>query len=548
MNPSTSTSKAARRNPDSEESTSGKRPAPTGAAPRDDVDKDLKRKDAEIRRLRSLNTRMIASIHHPLLVVDPDLRISIANDAFHATFPGISEGGSLLDHFDPAGLQDLVAEVAESGKASIDTEMSIGEPDEESEQRLFRVSALPLTSADELPLVLLTIDEMTELRLREAQLLESSRLVAVGEMAASIAHELNNPLTAILGFSQLAIRQEMEEVLARDVEAIASEARRAGRIVDNLLSFARKRGPELKAFDPPAAVQQVLDLRQYECKVNNIDVVTYFDEDTPRTVADLHQLQQVFLNLLNNAIQAISDRRGHGTVTVGVVGVDDKVRVTFADDGPGIPPDLIPQIFKPFYTTKSVGKGTGLGLSICRNIIEAHGGTISVSSREGRGATFTLELPVLEAEAEENDLSLLLESADTTYMMLKVLVVDDEPALVEMMSRALRAAGHEVEAVENGAEAVQKLYIGDYDAVLLDVKMPGLGGQEVYRCIEQIRPELAERVLFVSGGVASPDVKTFIDSTGNPLLRKPFTLDDLRRWMDHFASVKAERTFAGIGN
>ena len=505
---------------------------------------------AEVLRLRALTTNMIASIHHPLLVVDTQLRISIANDAFLEMFPGVAEGGSLVEHFNPQGLSSLVGGVAESGRSKIDVEMTIGGTVGEavSSERLFLVSALRLTGPDESPLVLITIDEMTELRLRETQLLESSRLVAVGEMTASVAHELNNPLTAIIGFSQLAMLSEMDETLARDIEAIATEARRAGRIVDNLLSFARRRQNEQKAFNPTSAVLHVLDLRRYECKVNNIEVVTYFDDDTPWTVGDLHQLQQVFLNLLNNAIHAISDHRGHGVITVGVVAVGENIRFSFADDGPGIPSDVIEQIFDPFYTTKPVGKGTGLGLSICRKIVKAHNGTLAVKSREGRGATFTIEIPVLAFESDFDDISLIVETADPVLAMLKVLVVDDEPSLTDLVSRALSGSGHDVETAQDGAQALQLLYTGDYDAILLDMKMPGLGGKEVYQCLLSIRPDLADRVMFMSGDVSSPDVKTIIGTTEIPLLKKPFSLDDLRKSLNTFASAKLERMAVNSGH
>lgn len=515
---------------------------------------DLRRVQGEVTRLRELTTRMIASIHHPLLVVDPELRISIANDSFLAMFPGVAEGASLNEYFNPEGMKALIGDVASSGKASLDVKVTIGgtvdqlAEDPATARREFRLSALPLTGPDELPLVLVTIDELTELRLREAQLLESSRLVAVGEMTASVAHELNNPLTAILGFSQLTLRQEMDQGVRRDVESIATEARRAGRIVDNLLLFARRRPHEQKIFSAAVAVQRVLDLRRYECRVNNIEVVTYFDEATPDTIGDLHKLQQVFLNILNNGIQAISGYRGHGTITVGVVEVGENIRISFADDGPGIPPDVIPRVFEPFYTTKPVGKGTGLGLSICKNIIEAHSGTLAVTSRDGRGSTFTIEIPILEPDEDDDELEMMVESAAPGTAMLRVLVVDDEPSLVELITRALGGAGHDVDTASSGAEALQLIYTGEYDVILLDIKMPGLGGPEVYQCIESIRPELAERVLFISGDSGSTEVKTFIESTGNALLKKPFTLDDLRRRMDIFASAKVERTVVNSGH
>jgi two-component system NtrC family sensor kinase len=212
-------------------------------------------------------------------------------------------------------------------------------------------------------------------------------------MAAGVAHELNNPLTAILGFSQLALRQDVDDVLKRDLEAIAAEAERAGRIVDNLLSFARSHNSGNRVFDPAASIQKILDLREYECRVNNIEVVTYFDPDTPKTMADVHKMEQVVLNLLGNAVQALADGPGRGTITVGLVAIDGKVRISITDDGPGIPQDVLPRIFQPFFTTKPVGKGTGLGLSISYSLIRSQGGRIEVHSKPGQGATFSVHLP-----------------------------------------------------------------------------------------------------------------------------------------------------------
>ena len=529
------------------------RPSPARKVPKDPAaDVDIARLEAEVTRLRGLNDRIIASIHHPLTVVDPQLRISSCNDAFLAMFPGLADGAQLTEFFNPDGIARLIADVADTGAARLDEEMAIGgtaatageTPDS---QRTFRVAAVRLTSGDQTPLVLLTIDEMTELRIREAQLLESSRLVAIGEMTSGVAHELNNPLTAVLGFSQLALRQQMEDLLRRDIESISSEARRAGRIVDNMLTFARRRDHVMRAFDPVRAVEQVLDLRQYECKVNNIEVVKYVDDSTPRTLADLHQMQQVFLNILNNSIQAIAERRGHGAITVGVVGIGDNIRITFADDAGGIPPEILPRIFDPFFTTKPIGKGTGLGLSICRDIVESHGGTVRADSRPGRGATFTIEIPVVDVEEEAPESSMLEEVVEPGTTMLHILVVDDEPAVTELLTRALASAGHEVVTAADGAKALELLYVNDYDAVILDLKMPGLGGPEVYQCVQSIRPELASRILFTSGDLGSPEAKSFIESTGNPVLRKPFTLDELRRRIDRFALAKIERTATNNG-
>ncbi len=388
------------------------------------------------------------------------------------------------------------------------------------------------------------IEDITALKDQQARMVANSRLVSVGEMAAGVAHEMNNPLTAIIGFSQLALRQNVDATLRRDLEAIATEAERTGRIVDNLLSFARSYNHGDRVFDAAASIRKILDLREYECRVNNIEVVTYLEPDTPKTQADVHKMEQVILNLLANAIQALADGPGRGTVTVGLVALDGKIRMSFTDDGPGIPPEVMPRLFTPFFTTKPVGKGTGLGLAICQSIVREHGGDIRVESRHKRGTTFVVEMPIVPVPAPEPEKAPEHERRLVSYTMLRVLAVDDEPAVVEMLARALTGMGHQAEVSRDGAEALRMVHLNDYDAILLDIRMPGLGGPEVYRCIQGLRPQMAERVMFITGDPVSPDTRAFIDRTGSKVLQKPFSLDELRRHIEEFAAAKDVRTAA----
>ena len=345
----------------------------------------------------------------------------------------------------------------------------------------------------------------------------------------------------MLGFSELLLRQDVDEVMRRDLEAIAAEAHRAGRVVDSLLAFARRHRAEMRSFGAAESVQRVLDLRAYECKVNNIEVVTYFDPDTPRTMADPHALEQVFLNLLNNAIQAIEAGSGRGTITVGVVAIDGKLRISFTDDGPGIPPEAMPKLFDPFFTTKPVGEGTGLGLSICYGIVHQHGGTIRAESHARRGATFVVELPLAPVLDEPEAARSTPDEEPFSHTMLRVLSVDDEAAVVELIARALTSFGHEVDVATEGADALRMIHLADYDAIILDLKMPGLSGADVFRALQGMHPELTSRVLFATGDIVTPGTREFLSATGARVLYKPFSLDDLRRHMDAFARVKEAR-------
>lgn len=229
----------------------------------------------------------------------------------------------------------------------------------------------------------------------EKQLQLAGRLVAVGELAAGIAHELNNPLAAVQGFAQLlAQRNNLEEEIKIDIETIYTEAQRATKITNNLLSFARKHKPEKRYISLNDALAEILDLHAYQMRVNNIETIVDLAPDLPRVKADYHQMQQIFVNLINNAQQAMTDYRKKGKLTVKTEEVGDVVRISFADDGPGIPEAIKDKIYDPFFTTKEVGKGTGLGLSICYGLVKEHEGRLYVESEEGTGATFIMELPI----------------------------------------------------------------------------------------------------------------------------------------------------------
>jgi len=236
--------------------------------------------------------------------------------------------------------------------------------------------------------------DITERKQMEQQLMLTDRLASVGELASGVAHELNNPLTSVIGFSQLLMEGEIPDNIKEDLSLINSEAQRAASIVKNLLTFARKHAAVKQATKITNLIEDVLKLRAYEQKVNNIEVIKKFASDLPEVMVDYFQIQQVFLNLTINAEYFMSEAHHRGKLTIGIEKVDHVVKISFADDGLGIPRENLNRIFDPFYTTKEVGKGTGLGLSICHGIITEHGGKISAESEVGEGATFIIELPI----------------------------------------------------------------------------------------------------------------------------------------------------------
>ena len=229
----------------------------------------------------------------------------------------------------------------------------------------------------------------------EQQLQCAGRLAAVGELAAGVAHELNNPLAAVLMYAQLLkSSSDIDESMAGDIDIVLREAERATRITSSLLSFARRHRPEKSLISLNEVVAKSVELNAYQMRIENIELEMNLDPDLPMTMADFHQLQQVFVNIINNSEQAMSQSHDQGTFRITSYLAGEMIRITFADDGPGISEDILTRIFDPFFTTKDVGKGTGLGLSICYGIVEEHGGRISVDSAPGRGATFTVEIPV----------------------------------------------------------------------------------------------------------------------------------------------------------
>jgi len=240
--------------------------------------------------------------------------------------------------------------------------------------------------------------DITERKNMEEQLIVTDRLASIGELSSGIAHELNNPLTSVIGFSDLLLDRDLPDDLKQDLEIINREAKRTAGVVKNLLTFARKHETERSSVNINNIIEQVLKLRAYEQKVNNVEVNTRFASDLPEIMADGFRLQQVFINIIINAEHFMLEAHRRGTLTITTEQAGDIIRASFADDGPGIAKENMGHLFDPFFTTKEVGKGTGLGLSISYGIITEHGGKIYAKSKLGEGATFVIELPVTNAD------------------------------------------------------------------------------------------------------------------------------------------------------
>jgi PAS domain S-box-containing protein len=366
--------------------------------------------------------------------------------------------------------------------------------------------------------------DITQKKKMALQLLQAEKLSAVGTMISGVAHELNNPLTSIIGNAQMLAKRDVPEDIKGKLEVIIKESIRSSKIVGGLLAFAREHKPERKMININDTLMESLKLREYDLKVSNISVQTLLSEDLPETSADAYQLHQVFINIINNARDALSGK-DRAALAIRTYRKDDGILIEFDDNGPGISKELVKKIFDPFFTTKEAGKGTGLGLSMAYGIIKEHGGTISIESKPGKGAKFTVTLPIVEdREVIIEDLKAPMK---VPHGVKTVLVVEDEASLRDLLAEALTEGGFFVEEASSGAHAMHLIGKRKFDAVISDIKMPGIGGKELYLYIQKHHPEMAEKVVFITGDVLSKDTLSFLQITNNRYIEKPFDVDAL---------------------
>ncbi len=409
------------------------------------------------------------------------------------------------------------------------------------EWRRLRCHLSPLfDEMDKIDGVIISGHDVTDVKRLEEQLIQAEKLAAMGQMLAGVAHELNNPLTAILGVTELLReRKGLEDGILRQLELTHRQARRAARIVQNLLEFSRPASPHKKPLDVNVLIERTLQLQDHSLRRNQIIVDFQPQEDLPAVLGDGNQLIQVLLNLVTNAEQAIREVRETGHIRIRSVSQGARVAVTVEDDGVGILPEAMPRIFDPFYSTKRPGGGTGLGLSICMSIIREHGGNLDAKALPGGGSLFTLELPILslaglgsiEAVPSSGASPAIRQASLNVLRGRSVLVVDDEESIRSLLEEGLSAHGLHVDCAANAEVAIAFAENRSYDVLLCDLNLSHCGsgnvnGREVGDRILALLGAEKPSIIFMTGELV--DGSEVLAGSNEPrLLQKPFRISDV---------------------
>ena len=460
----------------------------------------------------------IDAIPEAFCVVGPATEIRRANIAFGAFVQQpvtALRDRPVLDVMPPPCVT-AVRSALDQPEEAVPIELAVGD-------RRYLFSVMPLGELDERMCVLVFADQTEKRRLQE-QLIQSEKMSAVGQLIAGIAHDLNNPLASVVGFADYLVEsvEDLPPRLHEPLRAIQQEAERAAKIVRNLLSFARKQERQRRAQPVAPLLEGTLLLLNNEFLACHVTPHLEIEAGLPDVDVDANQLQQVIVNLLTNAVQAIAASGVGSDVTLRATAWLDGVAVAIEDDGPGIPAELRERVFEPFFTTKPEGQGTGLGLAICNGIVAEHGGRLTLVDQASHGTVFRIELPGTAGRPEAQPAPL------RAVGRLRVLVVDDEPHILHYMHATLSSWGHEVAVSVDGGEALDLLQREEFDVIISDLRMPRMSGQEFYEALARERPRAAHRMIFSTGDTVRGDALAFLEGLGRPYLRKPFSLAELR--------------------
>lgn len=390
---------------------------------------------------------------------------------------------------------------------------------------------------------LFIVADLTKIKEMNQHLFQAEKLSSIGKMISGIAHEINNPLTGIIGFSEILLaHSSLPENIRENLMLIYNESVRARKIVNDLLIFARRHSPEKKICAINDILADVISLTSCELERKCIKIDIYYERKIPLLVfGDRHQLHQVFMNMVNNAIDAMLEMKGERRVRVRTEWVKNRARVVIADNGHGMDQKTLDRIFDPFFTTKDAGEGTGLGLSISYGIVKEHRGKIYVKSTPGNGTRFSIELPLAgkenagtckdNADAGTDKGTKEKDSLQVRLQGKKVLVVDDEEIIRRLLSSFLQRCGMVIETAENGLEGLNKIRACEYDLILSDFAMPEVDGKKIFEELSRTAPHLISRLVFMSGDVRDK-ARDFFDENNVECLQKPFELAMLTEMLE----------------
>ena len=477
------------------------------------------------------NLRLVMdAVPDAIVVVDHAGRILEANEPARSmgATPGTTQRPKLFDSLNPDALALVQERLAAAFRGDVQRlEVPLIRAD--GSHGIAALLYAPVREGSVITRVLILARDVTDQRRSESQYQQAEKLAALGQVVSGVAHEINNPAAIISGFAQTLLLDDLKPEHRDMLQMMYDEATRIGRITASLLAFARAGGKQRALVDLNDIARRTFALRSYHLSTLNITVALDLDPGEPKIWADGSELQQLLLNLLINAEQALVTVDPPRTIAVRSRADERDARLEIADSGPGIPTELRTRIFDPFFTTKPEGVGTGLGLSICYGVARDHGGRIWVESEPGGGARFCVTLPRDQRE-EARDPAAAPEPAPTAATgRLAVLVVDDEPSLREALLRFLQRRNIHAEGVADGWEAIRLLEHHDFDVIISDVRMPGMSGREFLERLRRDRPELLARLVFSTGDAFTSETATLLKESGVPTVAKPFDFAVLER-------------------
>jgi PAS domain S-box-containing protein len=502
---------------------------------------ERERAEAGTRASEEHYRRLVETSPYTVWALDVDGRLTEVNRAGEELLGRPADavlGRPFQELFAPEDLgpaESMYSQLLEGEPGTLDMDLRIQRPS--GEKRDIHLAARAIRSGGHLEGMHGIARDVTEERIRDQQFRRAERLASLGTLIGGVAHELNNPLTSIRGLVQLLLNEDRPSDEVEMLRTVEREAARSARVVDNLRRLTRRSHDSSESMgqvDLNDVVHHVLRVRRYPLQTHNIDVSLDLADPLPPVAATTGRLEQVFLNLITNAEQALDTVDRERRIVVRTKASHQGVTLSVYDNGPGIPSEHLDRVFDPFFTTKDPAEGTGLGLSLVHSIVRELGGHIHVESQVDQGTLFQVRLPASRRGAGDQETN--VPRADdpeaavaTPHRFLRILVVDDEPSIRQLLGRLLTREGHDPVLAADGAEALLAVEATEepFDLILSDLRMPGVGGEELFKTLREQAPEYEGRIVFMTGDVTAREVGRIMGETRAPMVRKPFDISEI---------------------